>query len=92
MSEERELRTRTNMMGETTSTMKPMMTTSKTMRYIMESIPNTSHQRWGEVCRHVLTEVYSKMWAVKNQLRVNNEERTERLEQEVGGEHEGRLL
>lgn len=45
----------------------------------MQRMPNTSHQRWGEVWRQLFTEVYSRMCAVRNQLNVSSEHRTERL-------------
>jgi len=69
-------------------TTKPSNKTSSTIRYIMQRMPNMSHQRWGDVCRQVLMEVYSRIWAVKNQLSVIKDERsvnlTKTLNQRVG--------
>ena len=46
----------------------------------MLNIPNISHQRCGDVSLQVLTEVYSRMWAVRNQLNVKREERSVNLQ------------
>ena len=54
--------------------------TSRTIRYIMQRIPNMSNNRWGEECQHVWTEIYSRMWAVQNQVRAINKERSVKLE------------
>ena len=70
-------------MGASTSTTKPSNTTSKTTMYIVQRIAKTSHHRWGEVCRQVLIDVYSSIWAVKNQLRVINEQRSVSLKVNV---------
>jgi hypothetical protein len=62
------------MMGAITKTMRPRRTTSKTMIYMMHRILNVSHQMWGADSLHVLTDVYWRIWAVKNQVRVITEE------------------
>ena len=66
-------------MGPMTKTKIPRMKTSRTTRYMMLRIPNTSHHRCGDVSRQVLVDVYSKMCAVRNQVSVKREERSARL-------------
>jgi hypothetical protein len=61
-------------MGAITKTIRPRRTTSKTIIYMMHRILKVSHQMWGEDSLHVLTDVYWRMWAVKNQMRVITEE------------------
>ena len=68
------------MTGPITNTKTPRIKTSSTMRYMILKIPNVSHQRRGDVSRQVLTEVYSRIWAVRNQLKVKREERSVNLQ------------
>lgn len=60
--------------------MRPSSTTSRTIRYIMQRMPKTSHQRWGDVCRQVEMDVYSRICAVRNQLSVINDDISVKLE------------
>jgi len=66
-------------------TTNPRMNTSRTIKYMMQRMPKVSHHRWGDECRQVLMEVYSNMCAVKNQVKVINEESSDNLASEVSG-------
>jgi hypothetical protein len=69
-----------NRMGAMMKTTTPSTRTSNTIRYMTHNIPKMSHQRWGELRRHVWEEVYSRIWAVRNQLSVINDDKTVRRE------------
>jgi hypothetical protein len=60
--------------------MNPITTTSKTIKYMIQRIPKTSHHKWGDVRLQVLKDVYTRIWAVRNQLKVSSDERTETLD------------
>lgn len=53
--------------------------TSKTSKYMVHKIPNVSHQTSGAEERHEVTEVYSRMWAVKNHVSVNMDKKRDNL-------------
>lgn len=64
-------------------TIKPRRTTSRTMIYIMHKMPNVSHQRWGDEWRHVFMDVYSRICAVRNHVKVISEERSDKLSRTI---------
>ena len=61
------------------NTNNPKRKISRIMKYRMHRIPNVSHHRCGAAFRHVFTEVYSRMCAVRNQTSESAEVRTDRL-------------
>lgn len=67
------------MNGKTMNTRKPKRTTSKTSKYMVHKIPKVSHQTKGAERRHEFTEVYSRMCAVKNHVRVNMDKKRDNL-------------
>lgn len=48
-------------------------TTSRIMTYITQSTPKVNHQRCGEDRRHVLAELYNRIWTSTNQTSVKVE-------------------
>lgn len=67
------------MNGKTMNTRKPKRMTSKTSKYMVHKTPKVSHQTSGAERRHVFTEVYSRMCAIKNHVRVNMDKKRDSL-------------
>jgi len=67
------------MNGKTINTRIPKRMTSKTSKYMVHKIPKVSHQIRGAERRHVFTDVYSKICAVKNHVRVNKDKKRDNL-------------
>lgn len=67
------------MIGPIINTTNANKRNSNTNKYMVQSTPNTNHQRCGALSRHVDADPYSRICAIRNQTRVKNDRETVNL-------------